>query len=759
MKVIPPWGYSPDQVLPSAPFCYNESLMEFETHRALISSNDTKTAIPPVAASHFSRPALVQQLEDATGVVSVVAPAGYGKSAVVREWAHKTPRWTIGWVTIDEGDRDPARFWSKVWAGLVRVIDVPNGVREDLELPSGMAAPIRLEGLINLIAAQDFDVALVLDDYHRCECPEVDESLSYFLRNQTENLLIVLASRSRPALPLARKAADGELLEIGREDLVFDSTEVRQAISILGLDENATEQIVEDTGGWPVMVGLGAFALRRADDEEARSFNANERQVADYLTEEITRSLSKSDREFVESTSIISELSGPLVNAVTNSQGGGAILERLEAQGFPVQRLDASGEWFTYHQLVAERLRTQLLDERPAGDLAALHLRAARWYQENSLKEEALMHALHAEDLQLASMVFADFWLGTANKGEIVLARTYLRNFPEQALLVDPRLAVAKAWLGIMSGEVDEVRSSLDSATAAPTLPAERFPGATNRLSAISLVESVYYRVLGELSLACDAAETALKIEQAPDAIGRARALSLSGVCTFWRGQFDEAETLLEQAVGTADRFGYHIEKLLALGHLGLIAIERSDTDRATQLATEAESVMVTHRLGRHPSATAAIATNAVVRTSADADEGLAIIERALEIANIQSEPAMLAYLHLTRARLASSVGDDDLDEQSRDIASTQVRRFRDLGFVRARVGGSAAPVRNDQRLTPKELAVMRLLASSLSLAEIGRELYSSHNTVKTHTRNIYRKLGVTRRNDAVRVAAETELL
>ena len=733
--------------------------MRSATNNGTIASNDTRTDIPPVSQSHFERPELVRQLDEANGVASVVAPAGYGKSALVREWAHKTSRWLPAWVTIDEGDQDPARFWSKVWEALTRTIDLPDEIREDLELPSGMVAPIRLATLVMAIAGQGLDVALVLDDYQWCECPEVDESVGYLIRNQPENLFLVIASRTRPELPLARKAADGHLLELGSDNLVFSEAEVAQAISVLGLDKSATAQIVAETGGWPVMVGLGAFALDGAEHRETPLFTANDRRVADYLTEEVTRFLNDKDQAFVEETSIMSEVSGSLVNAVTDSHGGGAILERLEAKGFPLQRLDRQGEWFVYHQLVAERLRTQLRHTRPAAEVAALHCRAARWYEEHDLREQALTHAQDGEDVELASALFADFWVQAANKGEIVVAQTYLQRFSHDALTTDPRLAVAKAWLGIMRGELDDVRASLDLALAAPETTDERFPGASDRQSAVSLVESVYYRVLGELSLACNAAEIALRIESSPDSLGRARALTFSGVCTFWRGQFDEAETLLEQAAGTADRFGNHIEKVLALGHLGLIAIERKSYDRAAQLGSEAQAVISAHRLGRHPSSTASIATSAVVRSSVDKEEGLALSGRALEVASIQSEPAMLAYLHILRARLASGIGDQETDQQSRELAAIQVRRFRDVGFIRARIGTSTAPIRNDQCLTPKELAVLRLLGSSLPLADIGRELYSSPNTVKTHTRNIYRKLGVTRRNDAVRVAAETGLL
>jgi len=61
--------------------------------------------------------------------------------------------------------------------------------------------------------------------------------------------------------------------------------------------------------------------------------------------------------------------------------------------------------------------------------------------------------------------------------------------------------------------------------------------------------------------------------------------------------------------------------------------------------------------------------------------------------------------------------------------------------------------------LTDREVTVLRYLQSSLSNGEIAAELYLSVNTVKTHVRNIYRKLDVARRRDAVRKARDQQLL
>jgi LuxR family maltose regulon positive regulatory protein len=61
--------------------------------------------------------------------------------------------------------------------------------------------------------------------------------------------------------------------------------------------------------------------------------------------------------------------------------------------------------------------------------------------------------------------------------------------------------------------------------------------------------------------------------------------------------------------------------------------------------------------------------------------------------------------------------------------------------------------------LSPRELDVLRLLGTHLDGPEIARQLFVSLNTVRTHTKNIYAKLGVNNRRSAVRRGEELHLL
>jgi len=90
------------------------------------------------------------------------------------------------------------------------------------------------------------------------------------------------------------------------------------------------------------------------------------------------------------------------------------------------------------------------------------------------------------------------------------------------------------------------------------------------------------------------------------------------------------------------------------------------------------------------------------------------------------------------------------------------VRPFRMLAtqlLERMRIDGAATSAQAVERLTDRELTVLRYLPTMMSNSEIAAEMYFSVNTVKTHLKSIYRKLEVTRRREAVERARVLSLI
>jgi LuxR family maltose regulon positive regulatory protein len=122
------------------------------------------------------------------------------------------------------------------------------------------------------------------------------------------------------------------------------------------------------------------------------------------------------------------------------------------------------------------------------------------------------------------------------------------------------------------------------------------------------------------------------------------------------------------------------------------------------------------------------------------------------------------------RAEIFERLGDEQTAEASRTEAAILARdcdvEGAGLGVPaeaaqRTRLPDVARSIESEtaEQLTQKELEVLRLLATRLSRREIGERMYVSLNTVKTHQRAVYRKLGVEDRAAAVTRARELGLV
>ena len=126
----------------------------------------TKLHVPRPQPGFVPRPRLVEALGEGLGRgrVLVCAPAGFGKTALLADWA-RGGQWPVAWLGLDGGDSDPARFWRYAVAALDRARPGLAGRVGPLPARSfdGLVA-----ALINELAADPGpdEVLLVLDDYH-----------------------------------------------------------------------------------------------------------------------------------------------------------------------------------------------------------------------------------------------------------------------------------------------------------------------------------------------------------------------------------------------------------------------------------------------------------------------------------------------------------------------------------------------------------------------------------------------------------------
>ena len=368
----------------------------------------TKLHVPGPRPDLVPRPRLTARLDEglARGLVLVCAPAGYGKTVLLADWARRG-RPPVAWLSLDAGDNDPARFWRHAVAALDRARPGTGGRVAPL---LGPPAPSSFRGLvtalINDLAADQ--ALLVLDDYHVIGSAQVHESLAFLVEHRPAGIGVVLASRSDPPLPLARLRARGQLTEIREAELRFTPAEAAELLQHMasGLPDASVAALAARTEGWAAGLQLAALSLRGHADAAAfvAAFTGSHRYVLDYLAEEVLERQDEQLRTFLLETSVLERLSGPLCDAVTGREGSQALLEEAERAGLFLIPLDELRGWWRYHHLFADLLRARLQQERP-GRAAQLHRNAAAWYAGHGLADDAIGHAAAAGEMLWAARI------------------------------------------------------------------------------------------------------------------------------------------------------------------------------------------------------------------------------------------------------------------------------------------------------------------------------------------------------------------
>ena len=430
----------------------------------------TKLHLPRTRPGFVVRPRLTDRLAGAGEgeLVLVCAPAGFGKTALVADWA-RHGELPVAWLSLDEADNDPARFWRHAAAALDTVCP---GVAERVAGVLGPPPPPAWEGLVtalvNELAGVAEEVVLVLDDYHLIQAPQVHASVGFLLEHLPASLRLVLASRADPPLPLARLRASGQLTELRQRDLRFT---LEEAAELLGgavgseLSDRAVAALEARTEGWAAGLQLAALSLRGHSDIDAmvERFSGSHRYVLDYLAEQVLDRQPEPLRKFLLETSILKRLSGPLCDAVCGRTDSQAQLEQVERANLFLVPLDEVRGWWRYHHLFADLLRARLEREWPER-LAVLDHKAAAWYDAHGLADDAVRHALDAGDSVRAARLVERHVDELLLRGEGATLQRWLAALPAKLVDSRPRLLLAQARMAFLDGDVDAVQGPLDAA-------------------------------------------------------------------------------------------------------------------------------------------------------------------------------------------------------------------------------------------------------------------------------------------------------
>ena len=547
----------------------------------------TKLHVPRPQPGFVPRRRLLDAVGDglARGRMLVCAPAGFGKTALLADWARGSGQ-PVAWLGLDGADSDPARFWRHVVAAL-------DGARPGLAARLGAPLPPSPEALvtdlINILAAdpgQD-EVLLALDDYHLVEAGPVHESLGFLLENLPPGLRVVVSGRADPQLPVARLRARGQLAELRAADLRFTPEEAAALLSKtagVGLTDTAVAALVDRTEGWAAGLQLAGLSLRGDEDAAGfvAAFNGSHRFVLDYLADEVLDRQSEPVRTFLLETSVLERLSGELCNAVTGTADGQAMLQEIERAGLFLLPLDEVRGWWRYHHLFADLLRARLGTERP-GRERALHRAAAAWSQEHDLADDAVRHALAAGDADWAARLVERHVETLLGRSEGATLRRWLSALPADSVRDRPRLCLAQAYGAAMGFRLEALAALLDDAEHALAVGGDE-PYAdvagrpvsvlANVPAGIAFLRASLARLRGHAALAAD------RNRHAQAQLGKDDWLMRSFVCwnqaaTDWLdGRLEQAERSLAEVLAERRAAGEAVRRLGAEPSTVLRAVE-----------------------------------------------------------------------------------------------------------------------------------------------------------------------------------------
>jgi LuxR family maltose regulon positive regulatory protein len=737
---------------------------------------ETKLTRPPVRAEHVPRSELLQLLRDgaARKLTLVAAPPGFGKTTLVAEWAAAERDRAVAWLSLDDDDNDPGRFFTYVIAAL-RTVEPDIGARA---LAASHGAPgaglvdVVLPLFLNDVAGREQGIVLVLDDYHLITNADIHAALAYLVERLPESLRLVVATREDPALPLGKLRPRGELAELRAGELRFSDEEARTFLNdVLGLELSVedVERLQARTEGWPAALYLAALSLGgRADASRLiDAFTGDDRHLVDYLTAEVLARQTPELRSFLLRTSILKRLCGPLCDAVADRDGSARILDELERSNLLLIPLDTKRVWYRYHQLFAELLQHEL-ERTEAGPLRELHRRASSWYREAGLIIDSATHATAAGDVDAAVELVGRHHSFFLAQGQLATVTRWLDALPEAVIAEDWLLCFAAALVTSHTGRLDEAERWLELAERAPPLVRNgQQPGGP--VAALA----AYLRLLrGDIGGAIANARRALAAAPAAEPAWALAPQILLGAALWWSGQATEARTIFEEATRTAQAAAIPATTIFALGWRAAIALDEDDQVQAEELAREA--IELTHRaeLDEHPfSAMARIVLGQTQARRGELGEASEEVERGIQLAERVSAWHIATYGLLALAEIRQREHEPAAARRLLGRARGLLEAFPDPGTGLMRVEQTektlrlrAARARETAsppfwELSERELTVLRLLASRLSQREIAAELYVSFNTVKTQTRSIFRKLGVASRAAALERARELGLL
>jgi LuxR family transcriptional regulator, maltose regulon positive regulatory protein len=732
----------------------------------------TKTCRPLVPGPFVRRERLFEKIgtgiRQSARLVLVCAPAGYGKSALLADWAagESAP---VAWLSLDEQDIVPERFLAYLVAAIQRVhpgfgIDLFEQIRTS----SANVEEQLLPALVNALDEVPVPVIVTLDDYHTVNHQAIHESLTFLLEHGPPGVTFLIASRVVPPLSLSRLRARRQLVDIRLEDLRFTASEIVQFFNELhgfDLDPTDLDTLEARIEGWPAGLQLAAMALQTGDSERRefiRTFGGSQEYVADYLLEEVLNRQEAAMTAFLMRISVLDRFCAPLCRALTDRADSESILEELVVNNAFVTALDSERHWFRLHHLLADLLKARL--QRTGDDLLPeLHRKACTWFESNGYFQEAMNHALAGRDFLTVERLVTENWTIMLHQEQFSVTLGWLSTLPRMATQpnlmpevvqstldwlatlpagkLESHAALEKAytWALFLGGRLEDAElhlrgceQTLEEMLRAGSLSeSDREYGEVRAETGVLRVLLLYAR--GELEAALEQAEAIEPLVRHGSILVRGNLQVILGHVSRDLARPGQAIKAYREAIRLVWQSGNTIGTLSA--YAGLIGVYRRQArfPLAERTFEEAERLMRENQIDRIPATGVLYLERAALLFElGKRAEAIPVLDLATEVARHSGSPGFRQECDALRSRLtAPSAADGASVDQSALI----------------------------DPLTDRELEVLALLSEGWSNRDVADKLFVSLSTVKKHNSSILAKLDATSRTQAVARARQVGLL
>ena len=727
----------------------------------------SKLRHPAPRRGTVSRSSLIGRLtrDESRPIVSVVAPAGYGKTTLLTQWAERDGR-PFAWVSLDDRDNDPKVLLSYVAAALDAVQPLDKRVFEALASPVSSVPGSVVPRLGAALWSMSVPVVLVLDDVHLLHDAECRDALSVLADHVPPGSRLVLAGRDEPSLRIARLRAEGRIAEIGPGDLSLTRDDAATLLRNAGLalDEDEITALHRRTEGWPAGLYLAALYLKEGGQVETATvaFGGDDRLVSQYMEAEFLARIPARHRLFLTRTVVLEQMSGSLCEAVLELPGAAATLAGLARSNLLLVPLDRRGHWYRYHHLFRDMLLAELQRREP-GLMPVLRRRAAAWCLDHDRPEEALAYFMAAEDVHEVGRLVEQLALPAYRQARLAtLQRWFEWLDARDGIDGHPMAAVWASQLAVAAGRPADAERWADAVDrweyGNPAQPRDPGVGAWAVLLRAALCRR------GVKQMRADADEAARRFAAA--GVVAPVAGLCQGLALVLSGDPQAADACFEEAISEGENLGAPDVLADIWCERSLLAMARGDWSSAEALAGQASTVVrqagieellvcaVQARLALHqgdiPAAQHALIGAQRLRPLVTYAHPHLAVQARVELARVQ-----LALADMPGARTLMREIDEIL--KHRPDLGTLVGEARALRGLLSAERAPAAP--GASSLTAAELRVLPMLATHLSFPEIGAEMFLSPHTIKSQAMSIYRKLGASSRHQAVTRSRELGLI